>query len=128
MPHYKNLFPSKYLAAHNLEGKDVTLTIRQVVEREEIKTQRGSDFVSILYFEETLKSAKPGMEEKRFVLKPTNGDTIAALYGNDYSKWIGKRITLYPTTTSVGGKTVDCIRIRQIIPATAKTQETPANG
>jgi hypothetical protein len=129
MPHYKNLFPTKYIAAHNLDGKDVTLTIRAVVEREEVKTQRGSDLVGILYFEETLKSAKPGVEEKRFILKPTNGDSIAALYGPDYTKWIGKRITLYPTTTSIGGKTVDCIRIRPNIPATPITKpENITNG
>ena len=26
--------------------------------------------------------------------------------------WIGKKIELYPSTTQMGGKTVECIRVR----------------
>ncbi len=32
-------------------------------------------------------------------------------------KWLGKKITLYASTTEVGGETVECIRVRNKVPA-----------
>jgi hypothetical protein len=57
-------------------------------------------------------------------LNATNCKTIAALYGNDTDGWVGKRITLYPTTTQMGGETVECVRVRPRVPPAA----TPRNG
>ena len=46
-----------------------------------------------------------------------NARVIAGLYGGfDSESWLGKKITLYPTTTTFGSQTVDCIRIRPLIP------------
>lgn len=108
MTHYKDFFdPSPYVAAHELGGKDVTVTIVRAtggtVEGEKGRKARKG----ILYF----KGAK-----KPLVLNKTNGKTIAAMYGNHVEEWVGKRITLFPTTTTRDGETVECIRVRPRIP------------
>jgi hypothetical protein len=54
------------------------------------------------------------------LLNKTNATTIAQLYGNNPSQWVGKLITLYPTTTSVGGAEKECIRVRNQDPSKVK--------
>jgi hypothetical protein len=53
--------------------------------------------------------------------------TIGSIYGTFVAdKWVGKTITLYPTTTSMAGRTVECIRIRPTKPGKdAPIDETP---
>ena len=69
------------------------------------------------------KSKKPlcyfreSKDQRPLGLNSTNCKTIAAMYGNDTANWIGKRITLYPTQTSFGSETVDCIRVRPGVPS-----------
>jgi hypothetical protein len=119
------LYPSLYLGAPDLYGKDANLTIRRLVV-EELKTERGSERKPILYFEETkAKAEKAGTpeKEKRLVLNKTNAMSIAAIHGNEVDGWKGKCITLYPTKAQAFGKQVDCIRVRDTAPATA-TKET----
>lgn len=117
------LYPSLYLAAPDLQGKDVTLTILRV-DVEELKTERGSERKPVVRFVETrAKAEKAGTtdKEKRWVMNKTCALVIAALYGNEIEGWKGKRITLFPTKASAFGKTVDCIRIRDTAPATEET-------
>lgn len=95
------------LFAFDLGGQDKTLTIDRVTGGE--LTGPGGK-----------KSKKP-LCHFRNVPKPlglnaTNCKTIAAMYGNDTDGWAGKRITLYPTTTQMGGETVECIRVRPRVP------------
>jgi hypothetical protein len=43
----------------------------------------------------------------------TNWDAVAEITGeDDTEKWPGHKVELYPTTTEMKGKIVDCIRIR----------------
>jgi hypothetical protein len=110
MPDFRSMYDSNYLYAFDLKGRDVTVTIREVKAakvRNESKEQRKP----ILYFKES-------HDERGLVLCKTNGKTIAQMYGSDTDKWLGKRITLFPTTTSFGPNVVDCIRIRPLIPKT----------
>jgi hypothetical protein len=114
MPHYKSMFDDKdYLFAFDLQGRDVTVTI----ERVEAGTIIG---------EAGRKSKKPMVTfrgaKKKLAINKTNGRTIAQLYGNDTSAWIGKSITIYPTTTTFGNDTVECIRVRPTVP------KQPTNG
>lgn len=124
MTHYKLLFPNKYLAAHDLQGKDATLTIRAVV-REELKTKKGSEMRPVLYFEETAAKAKRDRtEEKRMVLNITNADTVAAVTGaTDYESWIGKRITLFAAMVDAFGAMKEALRVR---PTPPPKQPAPA--
>lgn len=50
--------------------------------------------------------------EKTFVCNKTNAGAIAYAYGPKFSDWIGKQITLFPTTTAVGTEMKPCIRVR----------------
>lgn len=109
MTHWKSLMDRKYLFAFDLEGKDRTLTIERVVAGE-LEGEKGRKTKKPLcYFAES-KSGKP------LALNATNSKAIAKLYGNDIEGWVGKRITLYPTTTEMGGETVECIRVRTRVP------------
>lgn len=120
------LYPSLYLAAHDLQGKDANLTILRV-DVEELKTERGSEKKPIVRFVETrAKAEKAGdvSKEKRWVMNKTCALVIAAMHGNEIENWKGKRVTLYPTKAQAFGKTVDCIRVRETAPAT--TTETEA--
>jgi len=122
------LYPSLYLGAHDLQGKDATLTIRRLIV-EDLKTERGSEKKPVLYFEETkAKAEKAGTpdKEKRMVLNKTNALTIAALHGTEVDNWRGKRITLYATKASAFGKSVDCIRVRDTAPAAPATETATA--
>lgn len=108
MPHYKALFDEKeYLFAFDLDGREVTVTIDRCVGGE-ITGENGR------------KSKKPMLyfvgKKKKLALNRTNGATIAALYGVRTEAWAGKSITLYPTTTTFGKETVECIRVKPTAP------------
>lgn len=119
---YRLLYPSLYLSAADLKGKDQTLTIRRVIV-EELKTERGSEKKPVVYFEETKAAAERAGtpdKEKRMVLNKTNARMIARIYNeNEIDNWRGKKITLYPQPVSVGGEMRDGLRIRPTIPVAA---------
>ena len=107
--HWRAMFDSRWLYAHDLNGKDVTLTISKVEKGELLNQDQKTEHKPVLSFVEPKSN-------KRLVLNKTNAKTVATLYGNSVSGWVGKRITLYPTTTRAFGQTVDCIRIRPQVP------------
>jgi hypothetical protein len=59
------------------------------------------------------------------LLNKTNAKTIAQLYGNNPAAWVGQLITLFPSTTSVGGQECDCVRVRPKVPSAKRTKEEP---
>lgn len=65
---------------------------------------------------------------KPLVCNKTNLKTLIKMYGRNWKRdWLGKPITLYPTTCSgKAGETVDCIRIRPDAPAIPTTTATQA--
>lgn len=93
-------FPSPYVQAHELQGRDVKVQIHSVTM--EI-VGNPPENLPVVHFANTKKS---------LVLNKTNGNTIAALHGDDTDLWNGKEVTLYATTTEFGGKIVPCIRVR----------------
>lgn len=110
MPHWKSLMDREYMYAFDLQGKDCTVTIEKVSQGELTALGGRKSKKPLCFFRE-------GREKKPLALNSTNCKTIAALYGNDTADWIGKRITIYPTTTTMAGDTVDCIRVRPSVPA-----------
>lgn len=107
---YELLFPSEYIKAVDLNGRDVTKTIKRV-ERTELKMRGGrAEKKVVIYFSDS---------EKKLVCNRTNADTIAKIYGPHVSSWIGQKITMFSTTTTFGSKTVDCVRIRETAPRAA---------
>lgn len=104
---YRAMFDRDYIGAWDLGGQDVTVRITKVQAGELIAQGGRKSKKPLCWFEG---------KEKGFVFNKTNAKIVAAMYGNDTAAWIGKRITLYPTTTQMGGETVDCIRVRPSIP------------
>ena len=91
-------FPSKYLKADDLMGREVRVTIARV-EREKM----GDDFKPVVYF---------NGKEKGVVLNKTNAFTIANAYGDETADWFGNDVILFSVMTEYGGKTAPAIRVR----------------
>lgn len=92
-------FPSKFLAAADLKGKDVVVKITHVASDE-----IGNKQKFICYF----AGAKKGL-----VLNKTNFNTIVKVTGqDDTDDWTGSEICLYPTMVDFQGDQVDAIRIK----------------
>lgn len=105
------VFPTKYVAAADLNGKDVTLTIKGV-RLEEMVTHKDEKVKKpVVWFEKASKG---------FVLNVTNAKVIAALHGDETDDWTGKRITIYATKVRAFGQMQDAIRVREWIPAQPK--------
>lgn len=104
MPHYRDRVRcnAKWFAAPDLGDRDVQLTISVVPEDNETMPDGASRMV--IYFKEVCHG---------LVLNVTNSDRIAAMYGDDYTAWVGKPLTIYATETQLGRDVVPCIRIRR---------------
>lgn len=104
----RKLYDKAYIYDYDLEGRDVTVTIERVTGGTLVGTGGKSNKKPVLYFKNT---------EKGLALNITNARVIAGLYGGfDSDTWVGKKITLYPTTTTFGSQTVGCIRVRNVKP------------
>lgn len=114
--HWKILVNPLYIGAYMVQS-DITVRITKVV-REIVKGENGkSEECTVAYLEGT----------KPIILNRTNSKTITKLYGSPYIEdWVGKWITIYPTTTKVAGETVECLRIRTVKP-TSTTQSAPVD-
>ncbi len=115
MPDVRTMYDKEFLYSFDLQGRDVTVEIVRV---------KGGELTG----EGGKKSKKPVVyfkgKEKGLALNITNARIIASLYGSFKSEdWLGKRVTLYPTTTTFGKETVDCIRIRPTKPNGNKTAQ-----
>ena len=93
------IFPSKYVKASDLKGKQPTVAIAEA----KIEAVGQDSKKLVLYFQGT---------EKGLVCNRTNADRIAHLYGNDTDDWVGKEITLYSEMVNFQGKVVDAIRVK----------------
>ena len=91
-------FPSNYVKASDLKGKEVVLKISRVA-MEDI----GGDHKPIVYFHGA---------EKGMVLNKTNSMNIATLYGPETDGWVGKEVLLYPTWVDFQGRSVEAVRVR----------------
>jgi hypothetical protein len=109
--HWKSMTERDFIFAFDLNGKDVTVTIKNVVAGELTSAGGRKTKKPVVYFEG---------KEKGLALNSTNAKTISSLYSNYVEEWVGQKVTLYPTTTTMGGETVECIRIRPAIPKETK--------
>jgi hypothetical protein len=98
-----DLFPSKYFKAADLGGKPTTLVIK-ATSVEAMKNMNGGtdDKLVVTFVNQT----------KGLVVNRTNYDAIADLHGDETDNWAGQRVELYPSKASVGGRSVDCVRVR----------------
>lgn len=111
-------FPSNYVKASDLQGREVEVAISHVTV-EEI----GGDRLPVLHFQGA---------EKGLVLNKTNATNISMVHGQDTDNWAGRRVTLFPAVTDFNGRTVPCIRVKgpkgPSQQQTAQTFQAPTNG
>jgi hypothetical protein len=98
-----DLFPSRYIKASDLAGKPLTLAIKSA-SVDALKNMKGDS-------EDKLVVSFVG-QPKKFVVNRTNYDVIADLYGDETDQWPGKKIELFPSKANLGGRSVDCVRVR----------------
>ena len=104
-------FPSKYLKAADLNGREVTVTI------EDCHMEKlGEDTRPVLYFRG---------KDKGLVLNKTNAGMIADSYGDDSDNWSGQPIIIYPDKTLFQGQMTPCLRVRVPAVAAAAGEEPP---
>jgi hypothetical protein len=111
MPNIDDYYPSKFLRASDLKGKEVTVTIDRV-EPEEFE-------------QDGVKRPKPVVHFRNSGIKPlvcnkTNSSRLATALGDkDTDAWAGKQVRLYPDMEDFRGKVHEVVRVRQA-PAPAK--------
>jgi len=108
-------FPSKYLKAADLGGKEAKV-IMQNVEKEKL----GDDMKLVLYFKG---------KEKGVVLNKTNSNTICDSYGDDTEDWFDQPLILFSVMVDFQGKVGPAIRCR--VPTAKDNKPAPrreANG
>ena len=93
-------FPSKYIKASDLQGREVRVTMNSV---EMANFDNGDESKPCVYFQG---------KKKGLILNKTNASTIIDIYGPDTDHWFGKEITIFPTQTKFKGATTDCIRVK----------------
>lgn len=91
-------FPSDYLKAADLQGKQVKVVMSHV-EMKDI----GGDPKPVLHFEG---------KDRGMVLNKTNSNTIASAYGDDTDDWSGGELVLFEAMVDFQGKTVAAIRCK----------------
>ena len=113
--HYRAMYDADFWGAWDLENGDRSVTIKRVIGGELTGPGGKKSKKPVLYVEGS---------EKGIPLNKTNGKTIANMYGNYVTEWVGKSITLYKSSTRnpQDGGEIDCIRIR---PEAPQRQEPP---
>lgn len=103
---YDELYPGRFLKAGQFKGKQVTLTIADVFTEGLASTDEDDHDdeppAVILAFKET---------KKQLVIPKTNAFCLMSMFGKALSNWVDKKVVLFPSTTKMMGKTVDCIRV-----------------
>lgn len=105
-------FPSKYLKASDLQGREVKV-IMQNVEREKL----GDDNKLVLYFKG---------KDKGVVLNKTNSNTISDAYGDDTDDWYDQPLILFSVMVDFQGKVGPAIRCR--VPTAKDNKRDPISS
>jgi len=113
--HWRSMSDRETLGAWDLVDKDgkpcdKTLEIARVVVGKAVSAEKPKgERKPFVYLR-----GPSGEWKKPLVCGATNAKTIQSIAGSPHvEKWVGVKITLYPTTTKAkGGEVVDCIRIR----------------
>jgi arabinogalactan endo-1,4-beta-galactosidase len=113
MPNINEAFPSNYIKAADLKGRQVSVKMDRA-EYEMI----GQDKKLILYFVG---------KEKGMVLNKTNASNIAAVYGDDTDEWRDQEIILFEAMVDFQGKTVPAIRVKGPVKAKPAARQASAD-
>lgn len=115
--HWKVIIDNNYFGAYSFNDKvnEVTVTIKKTEAKTVFNPQKNQEEPRrVMYFEE---ENVDGIEIKPWIINNTNCERIEELYGSGFVEdWVGKRITLFKTTTKVGGEVTDCVRVKAQLP------------
>lgn len=106
--HWKKLINPNYIGVYSLKnGEDLDVTIEKVVREQVVSTGGKKEECTVAYL----------IGQKPLILNRTNSKTITKLFNSPYIEdWVGKKITLFSSTTKLAGEIVECLRIRDIAP------------
>jgi DNA-directed RNA polymerase subunit RPC12/RpoP len=109
--HWKESLPGDYLGAYALNGQDMVVTVQSAGPEIITGANGKKEECLVIHFRENILN---------MVCNRTNAKMISKVTGSSYVEdWVGKKITLYPTTTKFGGEVVECIRVRPTAPKQA---------
>ena len=99
-----DVFAGNFLKASDITGKEPTVII-QAINVQEFKGRDGKP-------QRKLVMAFQGAK-KEFVCNKVNANRIAYMHGKDYTKWVGKKITLFVDPfVEYGGQQTPGIRVK----------------
>jgi hypothetical protein len=105
MANIDDFYPSKFLRASDLKGKEITVTIDRV-EAEDFEQDGVKRAKPVVHFRD--KSIKP------LVCNKTNSSRIAMALGHkDTDAWAGKQVRLYPDMEEFKGQVHEVVRVRR---------------
>jgi hypothetical protein len=106
MANIDDFYPSKFLRASDLKGKEIEVTIDRVGS-EEFEEDGGKRNKPVIHFRNN--GIKP------MVCNKTNAMLIATALGNkDYDTWAGKQVRLYPDMETFRGQVHEVVRVRRV--------------
>lgn len=111
---FRDFRPTEHITHHDLDGKPRTLKVAGVVDGQQWQKGRRVDCLVVRF-----EGAKKGL-----VLNASINEVLALAFGDDFDRWTGKAVTLYPTTDDrIRLDDKRCVRVR--IP---KAGEKPPSG
>lgn len=115
--HVDLLFPSNYVKAADLKGKSVPVVIERIVPREElVMAGNKKDYKPVVFLRG---------KEKGWVLNKTNAKSIAKVYGNEITAWLGKTVVIMMAMVENRGDMVEAIRVNVALTRKAATGMKP---
>lgn len=115
--HVDLVYPTKYVKAADLKGRDVTVVIERATWENLVMAGGKRDRKAAIH----MRSVAGKPLEKLWIAGKTVLKQIADSTGEkDVGKWGGHRVTMYPTTCrGANGKEQECIRVRVRVNAQA---------
>ena len=111
-----DFFPSNFLKAADLKGRDLVVTIDHV-DHEEFENDGKKKMKPVVHFRDD--GVKP------MVCNKTNFLLIAAVCGMKVQEWSGKQICVYPEMIAYKGNVSDAIRAKRPPQAPVVATEAP---
>ena len=96
---YEAMFPSRFLKAADLQGKEHTLKIGGI----KLEKMPDGKTKGILTFEGT---------DKEWLLNRSNAESLKLMWGIETNDWLHKRVTLYTRTVDAFGEQVPAVRVK----------------
>jgi len=115
--HVDQMFPSPYIKAADVLGRELNITIAgwEYEEFEDPRTKE-KDRKPVLSFQKT---------DKRLILNVTNAKTIASIFGEETDNWAGKQICLFTKDVEAFGEMKNAIRIKAPVDNQAAPVQPP---